>query len=81
VQRALVRRLNLPDRGVVRRSLAITDVGSVVSILCEVATLTDPEQEALLADDDFQAAAARAIAEGVLAYADQLASRRTASIP
>jgi dihydroorotase/N-acyl-D-amino-acid deacylase len=81
VQRALVEHLALPDRGVIRRSLAMTDIGSAAAILCEVATLTVPEQEQLLARRDFQLATARAIASGVLAFTDQLGVSRDAAPP
>jgi N-acetylmuramoyl-L-alanine amidase len=81
VQRALAQQIGLPDRGVIRRSLAMTDIGSAASILCEVATLTLPEEEQLLVRPAFQLAAARAIASGVLAFADQLGSHREPASP
>jgi monofunctional biosynthetic peptidoglycan transglycosylase len=76
VQRALGRTLGLRSRGVVRRSLAMTDIGGAAAILCEVAELTDAHEEQLLTQPEFQRAAARAIASGVRAFADQLGTRK-----
>lgn len=80
VQAELARNLGLRDRGVFRRSLGMTDIGSGVAILCEVAELSDAREEKLLTQPDFQRAAARAIANGVRAFVEQrLAGRSDAA--
>jgi len=75
VSRALVPQLGLPDRGVRAGDYAVVRPTWLPAILCEGATLTDPAQEAALADSTFRAAYASGVAKGIEAYfGDLLAS-------
>ncbi|SHG44956.1 N-acetylmuramoyl-L-alanine amidase [Thermosyntropha lipolytica DSM 11003] len=68
VQRELVRRLNRPDRGVKQANFSVLRNTNMPSILCEVAFLSNPEEEMLLKSDYFKRQAAEAIAEGIDRY-------------
>jgi N-acetylmuramoyl-L-alanine amidase len=68
VQRSLVRRLRLPDLGIVRGDLAMVRLTWMPSVLCEGMFMTLPDQETALRSADGQRRYARGVYEGVLRY-------------
>jgi N-acetylmuramoyl-L-alanine amidase len=77
MQRALVARLGLPDRGARRGDYAVIRATWMPAVLCEGATMTVPAQESMLADPSFRDAYAAGIADGVEAYFRDLGTRTT----
>jgi N-acetylmuramoyl-L-alanine amidase len=65
VQRALVRRLKLPDLGVGRADLAVVRPTWMPAVLCEGMFLIVPDQEARLRSSQGQRLYARGVLEGV----------------
>lgn len=68
LQRALVARLGLEDKGVRQANFAVLRATAMPSVLLELAYLSNPAEEALLADPAFQQRAALAIVEGLLDF-------------
>lgn len=68
VQNSLVRYLGRPNRGVKQANFSVLRNTNMPSILCEVAFISNPEEEMLLGSDDFKRRAGEAIAEGVDQY-------------
>lgn len=68
VQRALVRRLKLPDLGVGRADLAVVRPTWMPSVLCEGMFLILPAQEARLRSPQGQLLYARGVLEGVRSF-------------
>ncbi len=65
IQQELVPSLQRPDRGVKSANFAVIRNAQVPVALTEVAFISNPEEEKLLASFDFQMKAARAIALGI----------------
>jgi N-acetylmuramoyl-L-alanine amidase len=65
VQRALVRRLKLPDLGISRADLALVRSTWMPSILCEGMFMLIPEQELMLRSSEGQRRYARGVYEGI----------------
>ena len=65
VQKQVSTLLNRPDRGVKQERLYVIRHPKVPSILLETGFISNPFEEILLADTDFQAQAARAIVSGI----------------
>lgn len=68
VHHMLVTELKRPDRGVRQARLYVLRHPTVPSVLIEAGFVSNPEEEALLADGDYQWRAAEAIAKGVAGY-------------
>jgi len=68
VQAELVRATGWPDGGVRVKNLHMTRETRMPAILCECGFISNPEQEKLLRQSEFQKKLARSIADGVLAY-------------
>jgi N-acetylmuramoyl-L-alanine amidase len=71
LQRALVARLGLEDRGVRQANFAVLRSTNMPSALVELAFISNPREEQLLADPAFQGRAALAITEGLLDFFSQ----------
>lgn len=65
VQKQVTTLLNRPDRGVKQERLYVIRHPRVPSILLETGFISNPYEEMLLADGEFQAQAARAIVTGI----------------
>lgn len=65
IQKRLVSALGLADRGVKEENFAVLRLTGAPAALAELAFISNPAEEKLLKTPDFQAKAARAIAEGV----------------
>jgi N-acetylmuramoyl-L-alanine amidase len=74
VQKQVTTMLNRPDRGVKQERLYVIRHPKVPSILLETGFISNPFEEILLADTDFQGQAARAIVSGIEAYLNAPAS-------
>ncbi len=68
VQRELIGALGRRDIGVLQSNFAVLRTSVMPSILIETAFVSNGEEEALLASDDFRQRAAEAIAKGIGAY-------------
>ncbi len=68
VQTALIKRLGLRDRGVKQAPFYVLVGAYMPAILVEVAFMSNPTEEKLLLDPDFQEKAAYAIYEGVVEF-------------
>lgn len=68
VQNELVQATGWPDGGVRVKNLHMTRETRMPAILCECGFISNPEQEKLLRQSEFQKKLARSIADGVLAY-------------
>lgn len=68
VQKQLVEELGTKDRGVRFGSFYVIRYTSMPSILAEVAFISNPEEELLIASDDGRYKAARGIFEGIAKY-------------
>ncbi|RQD77545.1 MAG: AMIN domain-containing protein [Candidatus Syntrophonatronum acetioxidans] len=68
VQRELISSLKRPDRGVKQANFAVLRNSQIPAVLTEVAFISNPEEEKLLVQEEFQKKAARAIAEGIHNY-------------
>ena len=79
VQRALVRRLKLPDLGISRADLAIVRPTWMPAVLCEGMFLILPEQEALLRSPKGQQLYARAVLEGIQQFLREWARQERSS--
>jgi N-acetylmuramoyl-L-alanine amidase len=75
VQREMVRRMGLPDRGVFYDNLALARPTWMPAILCEGAFIMMPRQEAALRTPEFQEAYAQGVADGIEKYFRGLAGR------
>lgn len=67
-QEALVAQLALPDKGFIRRNLALVRPTWMPAILCEGAFIMMPDQEAAIRTAEYQERYARAIVEGLDRY-------------
>jgi N-acetylmuramoyl-L-alanine amidase len=67
-QQALLTRLSLPDKGTIRRNLALVRPTWMPAILCEGAFIMMPDQEAAIRTPEYQERYARAIVEGLESY-------------
>lgn len=65
---ALLTELSLPDKGVIRRNLALVRPTWMPAILCEGAFIMMPDQEAAIRTPEYQARYARAIVQGLETY-------------
>lgn len=69
VQKKLVETLRLPDRSIrATRDFVVTRETTMPAVLAEVAFLSNPAEERLLADPAFRQKAAEAVAAGIMAY-------------
>jgi N-acetylmuramoyl-L-alanine amidase len=73
MQRELVALTGLPDGGVIRhpKSIIVLSYTDMPSVLVEVAYLSHPDDEALLATDEFRERAAQGIANGIRRYVEE----------
>jgi N-acetylmuramoyl-L-alanine amidase len=67
-QQALLAQLSLPDKGVIRRNLALVRPTWLPAILCEGAFIMMPDQEAAIRTPEYQERYARGIVQGLDAY-------------
>jgi N-acetylmuramoyl-L-alanine amidase len=65
---ALLAQLSLPDKGVIRRNLAVIRPTWMPSILCEGAFIMMPDQEAAMRTPEYQERYAKGIVDGLDAY-------------
>ncbi len=65
---ALLTQLSLPDKGVIRRNLAVIRPTWMPSILCEGAFIMMPDQEAAMRTPEYQERYAKGIVDGLDAY-------------
>ena len=65
---AMLVELSLPDKGVIRRNLALVRPTWMPAILCEGAFIMMPDQEAAIRTPEYQGRYARGIVEGLEAY-------------
>ncbi len=68
VQSALVKDLGLTDRGVKSANYYVLRKTNMPAILTELAFISNPIEERMLADPKYQAVCARAIAKGIFNY-------------
>ena len=68
IQSRLVAALGLRDRGVKQANFAVLRRTSMPAALVEIAFISNPIEEGLLGNPDFQRRAARAIAQGIADY-------------
>ncbi len=71
VQENLVDLLKRKDRGVKQANFAVLRNSQLPAILVEVAFLSNPQEERMLADPSFQKLAAQAVARGIIGYAEE----------
>jgi len=71
VQSEMIKELGLKDNGILQANFAVIRETLMPSILVETAFISNPAEEALLADSQFRARAAGAIARGIEAYFQQ----------
>lgn len=71
LQRALISKLGLADRGIQQANFLVLRATNMPSALVELAFISNPKEERLLADPSFQADAAQAIADGVMEFLRQ----------
>jgi N-acetylmuramoyl-L-alanine amidase len=73
MQRELVALTGLPDGGVIRhpKSIIVLSYTDMPAVLVEVAYLSHPDDEALLATDEFRERAAQGIANGIRRYVEE----------
>lgn len=76
VQRALVRRLRLPDLGISRADLAVARGTWMPAVLCEGMFLILPEQEARLRSRTGQRLYASGVLDGIRRFLDERAQRQ-----
>lgn len=81
VQAKLVAALGTTDRGVKEKSLHVVRETRMPAILVELAFISNPQEEKLLASLEVQRKAARAIAEGVAEYWGVSLQRRDTEMP
>ncbi|MEA4816699.1 MAG: N-acetylmuramoyl-L-alanine amidase [Lachnospiraceae bacterium] len=69
IQKALISRLELRDRGIKQRSdLIVLNSTKMPAVLVEVAFISNPSEKVLLANADFRQNAATAIFEGISSF-------------
>jgi len=68
IHQVLVTELQRPDRGVREARLFVLRHPTIPSALIEAGFISNPEEEGLLADGDYQKKAAEAIAKGITSY-------------
>jgi len=68
IQDRLVKNLGLTDRGLVDSDFTVLNHTKMPAVLVEVAFISNPTEEGLLANDNFRQKAATGIYQGVLAY-------------
>lgn len=68
LQKSLTDALQLANRGTKQANFAVLRLTECPAALAELAFISNPQEEALLASPEFQERAARAVAEGVAAY-------------
>lgn len=71
IQKELVSKLGLVNRGVKKEHLYVIKYTEMPSVLVEVAFLSNPTEEKLLGDDKFITDAAEAISQGLFNYLDK----------
>jgi N-acetylmuramoyl-L-alanine amidase len=76
LQNGMVKRMGLPNLGVNYDNLALARATWMPSVLCEGAFIIMPAQEAALRTEDFQAAYARGIVDGLESYFRSMAAER-----
>lgn len=76
LQNGMVRRMGLPDLGVNYDNLALARATWMPSVLCEGAFIMMPATESALRTNEFQAAYARGIVDGLESYFRALAAHR-----
>ncbi|MGE5554532.1 MAG: N-acetylmuramoyl-L-alanine amidase [Betaproteobacteria bacterium] len=82
LEKQLLEALRLRDRSIrPTREFVVIREASMPSVLVEVAFLSNPAEERLLADPQFRQNAAAAIAEGIMAYFRQYPDARTNAVP
>jgi N-acetylmuramoyl-L-alanine amidase len=69
---AQVANMGIPDKGNIRRNLALVRSSWMPSILCEGAFIMMPDQEAAIRTDEYQERYARSIVQGLEQYFRQL---------
>jgi len=68
IHKALISKLGLPDGGVRRRGFYVIKNSPCPSVLIEGAYMSNPEEEKLLASEDFRQKIAEAVVEGLKQY-------------
>ena len=68
IHKALISKLGLPDGGVRRRGFYVIKNSPCPSVLIEGAYISNPEEEKLLASEDFRQKIAEAVVEGLKQY-------------
>ncbi len=68
IQNELITSLQRPNRGVKQANFAVLRNSQIPAALTEVAFISNPEEEELLKQEEFQKEAARAIAQGIHNY-------------
>lgn len=71
IQKELVKKLGLVNRGVKKEHLYVIKYTEMPSVLVEVAFLSNPTEEKLLGDDKFITDTAEAISQGLFNYLDK----------
>ncbi len=71
IHTALIRKLGLPDGGVKRRGFYVIKNAPCPAILIEGAYISNPQEEKLLATEEFRQKIAEAIVEGLKAFAKE----------
>jgi len=68
IHQKLASSIQRPDRGVKSANFSVLRNTLMPSVLIEIAFISNPDEEALLANDGFRNQSAQAIAEGILKY-------------
>jgi N-acetylmuramoyl-L-alanine amidase len=76
LQNGMVKRMGLPNLGVNYDNLALARATWMPSVLCEGAFIIMPAQEAALRTEEFQAAYAKGIVDGIESYFRSMAAER-----
>ena len=71
IHRELVKRLDIPDKGVRQAGFAVLRGAFMPAALVETAYISNPGDEKLLRSKKFRDKAAEAISRGILAYIEQ----------
>jgi N-acetylmuramoyl-L-alanine amidase len=80
IQQALVRKLNVPDRGVHHARFAVLKPLRMPGVLIEGGFLSNPAEAKRLSDAQYRKKVARAVSEGIEAYCQVVEARSFASI-
>jgi N-acetylmuramoyl-L-alanine amidase len=68
IHKRLISNLRRTDRGVKQANFSVLRNTQMPSVLCEICFISNPEEQNLAMKNTFQELAARAIADGILAY-------------